>query len=194
MSTINWNSNIRFPADSCFLNRVTSAKVGPSKSSSRRMITLEMEVVSPDTYDVAGQLVNIAGVKTTSYFSIEGDNDEDTAKAQRRVFKSDNPEFPSLAERFGLDWSDADRLNPPVKELIGKVVMTQMDSDEDPQRRTPTAAQIEKAKANKTKPEGDIMIHPVTKKPIYKYYPHIKEIFALADSVSTQAATDNKPY
>jgi hypothetical protein len=194
MSTINWNSDIRFPADSCFLNRVTSAKVGPSKSSGKRMITLEMEVVSPDTYDVAGQLVNIAGVKTTNYYSIEGDDDEGTAKAQRRVFKSDNPEFPSLAEKFRLDWTDADRLNPPVKELVGKVVMTQMDSDEDPQRRTPTAAQIEKAKANKTKPEGDVMIHPVTKKPIYKYYPRVKEIFALAEGGNTEAASGNKPY
>jgi len=163
------------------------------------MITLEMEIVSPDEVEIAGQKVTIAGVPTKNYYTCkvldkDGKVDEEATKeALARVFVSNNPDFPSLYERCGLDGSKEDPENPNVKQFIGLCVYTQMTCEVDEQRQTPTAEQIAKAKANKVtdmRKIGDIMKHPVTGKPLVKYWPKCQEIFGVAPS----GAAANKPY
>jgi hypothetical protein len=188
MSTpINWNASIQFPTDTCFVNRITKATFAPS-STGNVGITIETEVVTPTTYNVGGQEVNIAGVKgrcafpfMTKMFKEDGSVDEErTANARARVFVSTNPEQPSLWEKLELDGKKEDPENPNVKQLEGMLVMVQMSSQEDIQRKTPTSEQIAKAKLAKKKPEGDIMKNPKTGKAMCKYWPRVDEIFGLA--------------
>lgn len=200
-TAVNWNSDIMFPSDSCFVCRVTKATHSPSKSSGNPMITLEFEVVSPETYDVAGKLVNIAGVSANlkRYYTTKVLNDdetvdeEETAAKRAQVFgPSDDTDNPCLYELFGLDGSQEDPENPNVKQFEGLCVYTQMSSKCDQQRKTPTAEQLAKAKKAGINPReaGDIMKHPVTGKPMVKYWPQIDKIICKADS----AVAANKPY
>ena len=180
---VNWNAEIQFPSDSCFKNRIIGAKFAPANSGNP-MITLELEVVEPQTYTVGDKEVNIAGVKAKMYFItkvMDGDevNEEKTAQCRARVFVSANPEQPSLWEKLGLDGAAADPENPNMNDLLGKVVFTQMSSEPVEQRKTPTAEEIAKAKKAGTRPQGAVMKHPVTGKALVKYWPKIEEIFAV---------------
>jgi hypothetical protein len=186
MHIINWNAEIQFPSDSCFKNRIISAKFAPSNSGSP-MITLELEVIEPNTYTIGEQEVNIAGVKAKMYFvtkfvDSEGVVDElKTANARSRVFVSNNPEQPSLYDKLGLDGSAVDPENPNMNDLLGKVVFTQMSSEAVEQRKTPTADEIAKAKKAGTRPVGAVMKNPITGKPLIKYWPKIDEIFGVVE-------------
>jgi hypothetical protein len=185
-TVVNWNAEIPFPSDSCFKNRIISAKFAPSNKG-HQMITLELEVVEPATYPIGDQEVNIAGVKAKMYFITKmfdenGNVDESkTANCRSRVFVSANPEKPSLYDQLGLDGAAADPENPNVSEMLGKVVYTQMSSEPTEQRKTPTADEIAKAKKAGTRPVGAVMKHPKTGKPLVKYWPKIDEIFGLVD-------------
>lgn len=197
MSAINWNASVQFPTDNCFVNRVVSAKCAPNNNGNP-MITLELEVLSPETYEIDGQVVNIGGVKAKVYNVIKNLNEslneeeraESNAKLNAIVFEG-TPDKPSLFERFGIDGKTVDKENPDVKQLEGKIVCCAMSANPDPKRRTPTAAQIAEAKKKGVKPEGDIMKHPLTGKKLCTYWPQIDEIYGLAPD---QSAGNNKPY
>ena len=75
-----------------------------------------------------------------------------------------------------INW---DNLGPVVAGLKGKLVMVQMNSRIDPQRKTPTVAQLEEAKRTGKRAEGDIMKHPMTGKELVKYWPQITDIYGL---------------
>jgi hypothetical protein len=183
---INWNSEIQFPSDSCFQNRIIGAKFALS-SKGNQMITLELEVVEPKTYMIGEQEVNIAGAKAKMYFNTKmfeenGEVDEDkTAVCRARVFGPSQSDKPSLYELLGLDGSAVDPENPLMSDLLCKVVFTQMSSDPTEQRKTPTADEIAKAKKAGTKPLGTVMKHPKTGKPLVKYWPKIEEIFGVVE-------------
>jgi hypothetical protein len=198
MSIINWNATIQFPTDTCFENRILKATFAPAKTGNVG-ISLETEIVRPETYMVGEQEVNIAGVKArpqfplmTKIFDERGELDEEkTAACRARVFVSTNPDQPSFWEKLGLDGSKEDPENPNVKQLEGLIIMVQMSSRLDEQRRTPTAEQIAKAKKAGIKPIGDIMKHPGTGKVLVKYWPQIDEIFGISKNTT---AGGNKPY
>src|ERR1017187_1915467 len=163
---INWNADIPIPTDSDYINRIKEATYGLSKSSGNPMITLKLEVVSPEQKEIGGKLVNIAGITTTNYFTttILGEDKqidiEETKEARRKVFgTSGDPENPSLYERLGLDGSKENPENPNMKALLGICVFTQMFSESDEQRKTPTADELAKAKKNNVHPSkaGAIM-------------------------------------
>jgi hypothetical protein len=142
------------------------------------MITLECEVVEPKSYDVAGKEINIAGVKTTSYYvtKIVGD-EKGTADAQERAAK--------VLTNLGLDTSTLnwDNLKPQLDPLRGKVILTQMSAQTEERTKTPTASEIEAGKAlgkNVNQIKGAPMLHPVTGKQLTRYWPKIDEIFGLA--------------
>jgi len=198
MSIINWNASIQFPTDTCFEVRILKATFAPAKTGNVG-ITLETEVVRPETYMIGEQEVNIAGIKArpqypfmTKLFDENGNVDEErTAAARARVFTSNNPEQPSLWEKLELDGTKEDPDNPNVKQLVSLIVLAQMSSRLDVQRRTPTAEQIAKAKKNNTVALGDIMKNPKTGAVLCKYWPQIDEIFALSNNTT---AGGNKSY
>ena len=172
-----WNASIQFPTDSNYVNRITNVLFGPSNRSGNPMVTLEMEVVSPDEVEVGGVMYNIAGVPTKNYFTTQTDDEEKTANARKRLV--------DLLTNLGLDTSalNWDNLGPQLQDLKGKLVLTMMGSQPDARRKTPTAAQIEAAKKQGLKDFsqiGDVMKNPVTGKPLINYWPKCDEIFGLA--------------
>lgn len=189
MSSTRWNSNIQFPTDSDFVNRIIGVTFGPSKSSGNPMITVECEVLQPTEKEVGGEMVDVSGVKTINYFTTKviGD-DEKTAKNVARltgtgdavnppglirVLFPDNPEY---ADKFDPENPDAEML----KAMKGKIILTQMYPEEVEKRKDPTSEQITKAKESKKKAQGDVMKNPITGKPIINYWPKIGTIFGLA--------------
>lgn len=180
MAAQKWNFKVQFPTDSNFVNRITNATFGPSKSSGNPMITIETEVVSPAEVEIGGELYNISGVKATIYRTTKNLSDAEKAENNLKQCKEFIamlfPDKPEYAEKFDPENPDQAMLN----EMKGLLILTQMSPDVDEQRKTPTAEQIEKAKKNGTRPEGDVMKHPVTGKALISYRPQIREVFGLA--------------
>jgi hypothetical protein len=197
MSTTNWNASIQFPTDNCFANRVVSAKFAPNNNGNP-MITLELEVLTPETYEVDGQLISIAGVKAKHMAVVKNTDSEmseeelaeSNAKCNARVFEG-TPDKPALFELFGIDGKTVDKNNPDVKQLEGKIVLTAMSARKEEKRKTPTSAQIAAAKEKGVKPEGDVMKHPITGKKLCNWWPQIDDIYGLAPD---QTIGNNKPY
>ena len=188
MAKVKWSADIAIPTDSGYTAQITEASFGPSKSSGNPMITIKSELCAPESVMVGDKEVSIAGVPLRAlYFTtkvLDGNAvvEDKTANARERVFVSSDPDKPSLWEKLGLDGSKEDPENPNVKQLIGMKILVQCSSKEDAQRKTPNAEQIAKAKANKSRAEGDIMTHPVTGKKLVKFWPEIDEVFAVAPS------------
>src|SRR4051812_11584782 len=115
---IKWNSNIMFPTDSCFQNRVTKATFSPSKSSGSPMVTLETEVVAPTMYEVGEDQVNLAGVAcqyylvTTSLDKAGNIDEEKTANSRAR--------FKDFWSKIELDPETINWDNVDVSSLKGK--------------------------------------------------------------------------
>lgn len=190
-----------FPSNSDFANRILDLTFKKSKSSGNPMLVLECEVVSPEEVDVAGQMVNIAGVKTINYYSTQVTNDdgsvddEGTKAAFERVFVSQDPTQPSLYDLLGLDGKTENPENPTqITSVKGKVILTQMSAEKQEQRATPTSKEIEEAKAKGARAEGKVQVHPVTGKPLVSYRPQIRQIFGLAPEGVANKSVANKPY
>jgi hypothetical protein len=67
-----YSSKLKFPNDSDFIVRVTDESFAPSKSSGNPMITLDFEVVSPETKrNGDGVECLMAGVTTKQYFVVQ---------------------------------------------------------------------------------------------------------------------------
>lgn len=183
-----WNAKIQFPTDSDYINRVTTATFGPSKSSGNPMITLELEIVSPRSKDVGGEEIELAGVKCKHYLTIKvlpPDNASDKELAYAEEASKDAlgrcKEFYAMA--FPDDPDRATSLNPENPDLTGLVGLcfyTQMQPDVEEQRKNPTPEQIAAGQKIGKRPEGDIMKHPVSGKALIQYWPKIREVFGLA--------------
>jgi hypothetical protein len=158
------------------------------------MLTLEMEVVSPETVEVAGEEINIGGVKTKNYYVTtilkdDGSVDEKATAEQREKYLTGVES--GLLPRLGIDPATINWDNIDAKGLFeGKLVLTQMSPDIEPQRKNPTSAQIAAAKKMNTRPEGDVQKHPITGKTLINYWPKVREVFGLA----TSQGTTGQPY
>jgi hypothetical protein len=176
-----WTPEIKIPQDSSYIIRCIEESFAPSKSSNNPMITLKFELVSPEEVEVAGELVNVAGVQPSPLYIVTQAMDE---SGNIDVEKSANgaKRLKAMYTAFGLP---NDNVNPenPALGFKGKVVYALLYPDTSERRKSPTAAQL--AAGQK---QGDIMINPVTKQPLVNHYIKIGEIFGLAP---TDAA---KPY
>ena len=186
-----WNADILFPKDNDYSNRITDVTHSESKSSGNMMLTIQTEVVSPtakETVDQSGKTVEIEilAVKSQPFYAMthiysDGELDEEkTDKARERT--------EALLLSLGVQKEDVnwDELEPVIKPLLGKIILTQMESDIQEQRKTPTADQIADAKKKGTHPSqaGSIMKHPITGKQLIKYWPKIVEIYGLSQDQS----------
>lgn len=195
-----WNFQLMFPTNSNFINRITALTFEQSNAGNT-MLVMDCEVISPETVDVAGELINIAGVKTKNWYvtKVLGDDDKSIETSENmlerltgkdaerpgllRILFPDNPEY---ADDFNPENPDINVL----KKAEGLCVLTAMSSKAEERRATPTAAQIEAAKSTRKRAQGDVMKNPRTGKPLVSYRPQINEIFALAP----EGSGANKPY
>ena len=171
MSAIKWNSKLRFPNDNYVL-RVTNASFAPSKSSGNPMITLDVEVVSPEIVEIDGKQVTVSGVSlkhylTTQVMDGENINAEKTAACAARIEE--------LFGKLGLDFSAFNVENPDTTVFENLKFWALLKADKSEKRKQPTAEQ--KAK----KELGDIIKDPITGEDLVQYYPKIDEIFGLAN-------------
>jgi hypothetical protein len=174
-----WNSNIPWQKDSSYILRCLEANFGPSKKENP-MITFKYEVVSPETFEVAGVAYEIAGVPMKTYQvcqTLEGGvvDVEKTTKNKEALVK--------LYNAFGLDSTNINPENPDTTGFVGKCVYAMVYNDQQDQRKTPTKAQLDKGIR-----QGDILLNPITKQPLKSNYPKIGEVFGLAPT------DNNKPY
>jgi hypothetical protein len=176
-----WSTEIPWVKDSNYIIRCIEETFGQSKSSGKPMITLKFEVVQPETMEVNGEAVDIAGVSygLTQYYvtkSIDENGDVDmdkTANIKQRLER--------LYAAFGLDFSSFNSDNPTLG-FKNKTVYAWIENSCVEQRKSPTAAQAAAGQR-----QGDVLINPVTKKPLLNNQPVIREIFGLADVGATQA-------
>ena len=185
-----WNSKVQFPSDSDFILRITNASHAPSKSSGNPLLTVEWEVVAPETKDVAGETYVVAGVKSGPmnhlYYTTctPGDDEKSAANLERLTGDGERkgflrmcfPDNPELIASFNPETPSPELLNG----LKGKLLYAQMSADTTFQRKSPTPAQIEDAKKKKTRAEGDIQVHPVTGAKLVTYLPKVREVFGEA--------------
>lgn len=174
LNAIKWNSKIQFPSDSQFKNRIIGCEFKNSKNSGNPMLEFKLEVVAPETYDVAGELVNIAGVQA-SFWRVTG-NPNDAVKDKN--FKSDTEK---LLKSLGYPMAELNWDNIDTKPVLGKLVYCEMSSQINEMHKTPTTEEVAKAKTNETdiRLAGAIQINPMTGEKRVKYFPQIKEIFGL---------------
>lgn len=168
-----------FPNDTNYRARVLSATFGPSASSGNPMITLEYEFYFPEEIEVAGKQYNISGVKCKKYHVTSMKDDAEKTESMRAELKE------KLFSRFEIaeiNWDNID-----TTKFLGKAVLVHANSEAEEQRKDPTVAQIAEAKAKNTRPQGDVLKHPVTGQDMIFYRPSIREVFALAPTGSAQA-------
>jgi len=192
-----YNNKIQFPADSDYIIRITDASHGPSKSSGNPLLTVEWEVVAPEQREIAGEMYTMAGIKSSGmnhlYFTTLNPEDaEKSANALDRLTGTGEqpgflvkcfPDNPELLQSFNPENVSEDI----IKGLKGKLLYVQMNGEAQFQRKTPTAAQVEEAKAKKQRPEGDIQTHPVTGAKLITYLPKVREIFGEAPASALKA-------
>jgi hypothetical protein len=180
-----YNSKIQFPTNDDFANRITFAEFVESKSSGNPMIHYTAEVVSPATVDIGGEQVNIAGVETEQYLTVttfDGNKEVDTEKTE-----ANRKRIEKFYTDCGQDFSTFDPQNPDISWMKGKVILTAMGCNVEPQRKTPTPEQVAK------KQPGDIMKNRITGKDMVYYKPRIIEVFGLAPAGSVGASVGATP-
>lgn len=175
-----WNSNVMFPTDSCFVNRIVGAGFAPSKGKGNPCITVDCELVSPQTYEVGDETIILAAIKTTNYFATQVLNDDKTVNEETTAKCQENVK--ELWRKLELNPDEINWDNIDVSVLRGKLILTMMSPDIEPRRKNPTSAQLAEAKKTGRRAEGDILKNPVTGKALIQYWPKIREIFGIAPS------------
>jgi hypothetical protein len=186
MAKKNWDASVEVPTNSDYILRVLDVKAAPSNAGNP-MITLVEEIAAPgEVVCTNGETVNIAGVKTTSYFTFkvmneDGSVDEEkTANAQSRVFS--NKENTALFQMYGIEVTPNQYDNPPIEKLIGKQQYARIKPDTKVKHDSPTAADLKAGKK-----EGKVSINPKTKKPIQTFYLKVEERYGLAEGSNSPA-------
>jgi hypothetical protein len=200
----NWNSNVQFPVDSDFVIRILEASFGPSKSSGNPLLTVPWEIVSPDTKMIGEEEYNMAGIASNPmshlYFTTIVPNDEESSKNCLDRLTNNGEPLGFLRICFPDNPKIVDGFNPEnpgtdiIKGLSGKCLLVSMYGEKNEQRKTPTAAEVAEAKKKNVRPEGAVMKHPVTGKPLVTYLPKIRDIFAIAPEAMAKGIGDKKPY
>lgn len=158
-----WNSKIPFPTDN-FKIRCIDEQFGASGNDSP-MITLEFEIVAPESMNIGGVEVALQGTKLKHYMVTKS---EDAAKSESMKKRLDE-----FANKFGLP--PIEDVENPALGFKGKVVWALLKCDVQEKRKSPTAEQL--AKGIK---QGDVINNPIDGKPLINYWPRVDEVFGLA--------------
>lgn len=165
-----WNSKVGFH-NANYVLRVLSASFGPSSKGSP-MITLDLEIASPETVRIDNEDYTIAGAKLKHYITTKSVKDgkvdeEKTEKMKERI--------EATYRAFGLDFAKFDAENPDVSAFVGKTVWAFVEADALEKRESPTAEQKAAGQL------GNIAINPVTGEKMQNYWPRVNEFFGLAN-------------
>lgn len=167
----NWNSSIPFPLDNYIVRILPDATFGPS-SKGKPMITLNYEVVSPESVKIAGEDYNVAGVKTRPTYNVTKSVDED---GNVDVEKTDKIKqmLDDMCTKMGVPLI-TDPENPDINAFKGKYVWALVGNESVERRKAPTAEQLARGER-----QGDIIKNPVTGEPLVNNYPKIQQFFGV---------------
>jgi hypothetical protein len=170
-----WNMDIVWEVQSNYILRCVDEKIAPSNKENP-MITLGFEVVSPESFESAGEEYNIAGVPIKYYQNVKTLVDglvdvEKTEDNKKRLL--------ALYKAFEIPVDEVIVQDNPPLGFKGKVVYALLENDQKVKRRSPTKEQLSKGIK-----EGDVLINPMTKQPLKTNYPKISQIFGLAPANS----------
>lgn len=167
-----WNSSIRWERKSDYILTCMEELFAPSNGGSP-MVTLDFEVKSPETVEIDGEDITVAGTKMKLRMVIAHENPEYQASFRAKFVKMLNAfELPT----DNIDW------NNPTLGFKGKSVYALVEDNAVVQRGSPTKSDL--AKGVK---EGPVLVNPKTKLPLVKHYPQIAggfdsvEIYGIAD-------------
>lgn len=154
--------------------RCLKEEFGPSKSSGNLMITRKWEIVSPETIEINGKQVEIAGVELNPQYVVIRNNNPDGTKDVEKSNKSIG-RFLNERHNLGLNAEEVDDEAPPL-DLEGKIVDAICDAEESVMRE----------RSVNGKPGKEILDANGNK--IVRYYPKVVEILGMS---SVQV---NRPY
>lgn len=183
-----WSPSIQWPTASDYKLRILDAVFGPS-AKGNPMITLSLEVESPEEMEVAGEKFTVAGQQlkyyiTTGMSPVEGATDEQSAALAEKIEKM-RKGVVELLSKMGMKEEQINWDNIDTTPLKGKLIFSLVDAKPDERRKNPTAAQIAAAKAKGEEALGDIMKDPMTGQPLVTYWPKIVTIFGLVPGSAT---------
>lgn len=178
-----------FPTDSNFKNRIIEAEFGPSKNTKNPMITLSLELDSPDEVEIGGEMYTIGGIKTKFYIVTavlppEGAPDDVVAKCAEKTENCKKRAI-GLLTSMGMEESSINWDNINVQPLKGKLVYCMMESNPVERRANPTAAEIIAARSRGKEPQGRILKDPIKGHNLVDYWPSTVQIFGLVPGATT---------
>jgi hypothetical protein len=181
-----WHSGIMFPNDSDYIARVIGFDFGNSQASGNPMITLDWEIDSPAEKEIGDMGIFIlAGLKLgKTYYSTSNPNDLEKQEKSRKFLFNKDPNSMGLFFAFELpseDKIDWDNIQKLKDYFYGMKQMCYISADVVEKRKTPTREQIERAKAMKKEPEGDVCVNPKTGLALLNYYPKVRQMFGLVE-------------
>jgi len=166
-----YNSNVKLGPDN-FIIRTIGEEFGPSRAG-KPMITLEHEIVSPETVNVNGIDYEVAGLTLKTYHvtkSVDEQGNVDPGAQQDTVSRLNE-----LTTAYSLpDISDVDN---PTLGFKGKQLWVLISSQENAKTKSPTSEQLKEGKKI-----GDPIVNPITGKPEVYYRPQIDKFYGLAQT------------
>lgn len=165
----NWNSNSAWNNDNYILKCIGQS-FAPSKSTNNPMITLEFEVVSPESVKIGNDEFNVAGTKVPYYAVTKTLNEDGSSNDEKST--NNKKRLDELTTAFGLP--NVEDVENPALDFVGKNVWALVSAQPEPRRKSPTAEQL------MARQPGDILKNPMNGKPLVRYYPKINEIFGVA--------------
>ena len=141
--------------------RIKEAKFGLSNASGKKMITLDVEIINPETVEHnQGGVFQVAGLSCKKILMMHN--------------SQSLKELGGFLTRLGLPTTIDDE-NPDTEQFVGKVFSDIVKSQRREQRADPTAEQL----AENPKAVGDVLIDPDTGAPMITY--GIETDFGLAN-------------
>ena len=151
--------NMPWPKDN-YIVRIAEAKFGASKRTENPMITLDLEVVSPETVTIGSESVTVAGTPLKMYLVTAVNNDEEKTKNWQAKIKAFFTKLKLPADN--IDWN-----NPDLSVLTGINMWVLLAAQANEKRKDPTA---EQKAANQL---GDVLVDPITGVKQVTYYPNV---------------------
>ncbi len=158
-----------WPLDNYILRIMPDVTFGPS-SKGKPMITMNYEVISPESVKIAGEDYNVAGVKTRPSYNVTKSIDEDGNVDVEKTAKIKDM-LDDLCNKLGVPVI-TDPENPDINAFKGRYVWALVGNEAVERRKAPTAEQLARGER-----QGEIIKNPVTGEPLVNNYPKIQQFF-----------------
>lgn len=150
-----------------YIVRIAEAKFGASKRTDNPMITLDLEVVLPETVTIGDESVTVAGTPLKHYLvtGVVGD-EEKTKDARKRAIE--------FFDKVKFDHSNINWDNPDLSALSNMNIWTLLSAKPNEKRKDPTPAQKAAGEL------GDVLVDPITGQKQVTYYPQVESVYGPA--------------